>query len=319
MPQPVFNQVSYLEITPLQAEQRIDNFLLKQLKGVPKSHIYRILRKGEVRVNKGRVKPVYKLQAGDLVRIPPIQLEQKESFSGSIHQSSLQQLTEAIIHEDKQLLVLNKPAGWAVHGGSGIHFGVIEGLRALYPKAPYLELVHRLDRDTSGCLLIAKKPAMLRQLHQLLRDNQVGKYYQALIQGDWESRLAHINLPLRKNTLKSGERIVRVDTSGKSALSHFQKKQQFAQAALVQVKLDTGRTHQIRVHASHTGHPIAGDNKYGHDEFNRQMRDIGLKRLFLHAESLRIPSIDQAPPLQFHAPLPPALQTVLERLRGQKK
>ncbi len=308
------NQVSYLHITELQAEQRIDNFLLKQLKGVPKSHIYRILRKGEVRVNKGRAKPEYKLQIGDLVRIPPIQLGTPTEKSAT-PPDVLRVLADAILHEDAHLLVLNKPSGMAVHGGSGISFGVIEGLRALYPKMPYLELVHRLDRDTSGCLLLAKKPSVLKQLHQLLRDNQITKQYQALMQGAWESGLTRINVPLRKNILQSGERIVRVDAAGKPAISHFAFVESFAGASLVRVKLETGRTHQIRVHAAHTGHPLAGDSKYGNEAFNRQMRECGLKRLFLHAESLRIPALDQQAAKYFSAPLPLELETVLDRLR----
>lgn len=314
MSEPIFNKVSLVEISALQAGQRIDNFLLKQLKNVPKSHIYRILRKGEVRVNKGRVKPVYKLQTGDTVRIPPLKLAVKETVEIPNNSYSLQQLSQAILYEDKHLLVLNKPSGMAVHGGSGISFGVIEGLRSVYPQAPYLELVHRLDRDTSGCLLIAKKPSILKQLHEALRNNQVGKYYLALIKGQWEARLAQINAPLRKNTLKSGERIVRVDAEGKPALSRFKLQQAFAQSCLVQVKLDTGRTHQIRVHAAHTGHPIAGDSKYGDDAFNRDLRELGLKRLFLHAESLYIPALGEQAAQRFHAPLPEALQQLLEKL-----
>jgi len=317
MSEPIFNKVSFVEINALQAGQRIDNFLLKHLKNVPKSHIYRILRKGEVRVNKGRVKPVYKLQTGDTVRIPPVQLESKENTVIPNKSASLQQLAEAILYEDKQLLVLNKPSGMAVHGGSGIRFGVIEGLRALYPKAPYLELVHRLDRDTSGCLLIAKKPSILKQLHQALRDNRVGKFYLALIKGKWETHLARINAPLRKNTLKSGERVVRVDPTGKPALSRFRLQQAFTQSCLVQVKLETGRTHQIRVHAAHTGHPIVGDSKYGDEAFNQYMRDEGVKRLFLHAETLKIPSLGEQPAQYFQAPLPEELQKVLNKLAKQ--
>ncbi len=314
MSEPIFNPVSFVKINPLQAGQRIDNFLLKHLKNVPKSHIYRLLRKGQVRVNKGRVKPVYKLQTGDTLRIPPLQLELKEPLSVSSNSSRLQQLARAILYEDQQLLVLNKPAGMAVHGGSGINFGVIEGLRALYPQAPYLELVHRLDRDTSGCLLIAKKPACLKQLHQALREQQVGKYYAALIKGNWEAHLAQINAPLLKNVVKSGERIVRVDAEGKSALSRFKLQQRFTQSCLVQVKLDTGRTHQIRVHAAHTEHPIAGDSKYGDEAFNQEMRDLGLKRLFLHAETLHIPALGEQSAQHFQAPLPEELKQVLVKL-----
>jgi 23S rRNA pseudouridine955/2504/2580 synthase len=228
--------------------------------------------------------------------------------------NSQKALANAILHEDAQLLIINKPAGMAVHGGSGINGGVIEALRALHPNAPYLELVHRLDRETSGCLMIAKKRSMLRRLHDLLREGRVQKEYLALVQGRWNPHISRVKAPLRKNVLQSGKRIVRVSAEGKSAISKFSIEQQFTTVTLLRVQLLTGRTHQIRVHASHEGHPIAGDSKYGDEMFNRQMRDYQLKRLFLHAEKLDI----VLPEINYHvttyAPLPTVLQQVLNKL-----
>jgi len=307
------DQVTYLQIAVEQAGQRIDNFLLTYFKSVPKSHIYRILRTGEVRVNKGRIKPVYRLQIGDKVRLPPMHYQTTTSVIPHIH--SVQILTKRILYEDNFLLVIDKPSGMAVHGGSGISFGVIEGLRTLYPQAPFLELVHRLDRETSGCLMIAKKRSMLRRLHDLLRQGGMRKRYLALVQGRWQSRLKQISMPLQKNILQSGERIVRVnETDGKAAISNFQIEEEFESATLLNVQPITGRTHQIRVHATHADHPIAGDEKYGNEAFNRQMRDYSLKRLFLHAAQLEIEIPDQNYQLSINAPLPTELQQVLNRL-----
>ncbi len=303
-----FNQVNMIEINELQVGQRIDNFLLKLLKTLPKSHLYRILRKGEIRVNKGRIKPDYRLEQGDLIRLPPLQLETKIPTAPS--SKLLDILSSCIIHEDKELLVLNKPSGIAVHGGSGISSGVIEGLRALFPKAPFLELVHRLDRETSGCLLIAKKPAMLRQLHEQLRNHELGKIYLALVKGKWNPLITHINAPLQRNILHSGERMVKVEQEGKEALSHFHLRQHFKTASFMEIKLATGRTHQIRVHAHFAGHPLAGDDKYGDQEFNKQMKDLGLNRLFLHAWRIKLPQYEKP----FQAPLEDSLKKVLERL-----
>jgi 23S rRNA pseudouridine955/2504/2580 synthase len=304
--------VTYLEISLPNAGQRIDNFLQTHLKGIPKSHIYRILRTGEVRINKGRVKPSYRLAAGDALRLPPMQLQPNHPKVPSA--KCREELANAILYEDTQLLILNKPAGMAVHGGSGLSGGVIEALRVLYPDAPYLELVHRLDRDTSGCLMIAKKRSMLRRLHELLRRNEVHKEYLTLVQGHWNRRQTLVSTPLKKNILQSGERLVRESADGKMAVSQFSIEQQFAWATLLRVQLLTGRTHQIRVHAANEGHPIAGDNKYGDDKFNQQMRDYRLKRLFLHAEKLEV----FLPEINYHlsaiAPLPPTLQQVLTGL-----
>ncbi len=304
--------VKMLEIAAEQAGQRIDNFLLTRLKGAPKSLIYRILRKGEVRVNKGRIKPTYRLQAGDMVRIPPVRLD--ESQAQKPGERVLQRVEQSIIYEDKRLLVINKPSGLAVHGGSGLSYGIIEALRALRPDAPYLELVHRLDRETSGCLLIAKKRSALRLLHELLRGNQVDKQYLTLIRGDWGGGDRAIDAPLRKNTVRSGERMVIVSDDGKSARSLFRPLCCHAKASLMQIKLDTGRTHQIRVHALHSGHPIAGDEKYGDEAFNLKMRTYGLKRMFLHAARLTFTMPDDDQRFVVTAPLPSELDNVLKKL-----
>lgn len=282
------------------------------MKGVPKSRIYRIVRKGEVRVNKGRIKPDYRLQDGDVVRIPPVQVsESKESRPAD---QVLAKIEKSVLYEDKRLLILNKPSGMAVHGGSGLSYGIIEALRALWPDAPYLELVHRLDRDTSGCLIIAKKRSALRLLHELLRENRVKKYYQALLKGCWPGGDRLLDFPLKKNVVRSGERVVRVSDDGKSARSRFCPLQVKSDASLVEVKLETGRTHQIRVHAAHVGHPIAGDEKYGDDAYNRLMREQGLKRLFLHAQRLEFVMPDDGQIIKITAPLPEDLQRVLKKL-----
>ena len=306
-----------VEVEAERAGQRIDNFLLATLKGVPKSRIYRMLRKGEVRVNKGRIKANYRVQSGDAVRIPPMRVAE-ENAPANPGSRVLSRIEASIIAEDKGFLVLNKPSGIAVHGGSGLNYGVIEALRVLRPDAPYLELVHRLDRETSGCLLIAKRRSVLRELHRLLRENGVDKRYLALLKGCWQGGERRVNAPLLKNTLRSGERVVTVSEEGKAAASIFRPVEVFADASLVEVSLLTGRTHQIRVHAASIGHPIAGDEKYGDEGFNRQMKAHGLRRLFLHAQSLRfsLEALDeQALEQQFTAPLGDELETVLNSLR----
>ncbi len=305
------NQAVLFTIPADHEGQRIDNFLQTHLKGVPKSHIYRILRKGEVRINKGRIKPTYRLQIGDVLRLPPVR--QATITSEKPHAKFLQSLKTAILHEDKQLLVINKPPGIAVHGGSGLSYGIIEGMRALYPEQTQLELVHRLDRDTSGCLLIAKKRSTLHQLHDLLRETGMNKRYLALVKGDWSKRLNKVDAPLRKNVMQSGERIVRVDETGKAALTQFQVIERFNIATLVEAHLITGRTHQIRVHCTHKGHPIAGDTKYGDDEFNKYLKTQGLNRLFLHASHLEINLPDYQ--LKIDAPLPEQLDSILLKLK----
>ena len=305
--------VQMLEVSPELAGQRIDNFLRTQLKGVPKTLIYRILRKGEVRVNKGRIKPEYKLQAGDVVRVPPLRLPDRDE-PVPLAQGLLERLEAAIVFEDKALIVLNKPAGIAVHGGSGLSFGVIEALRQLRPDAKELELVHRLDRDTSGLLMIAKKRSMLRHLHLQLRGDGVDKRYMALVRGRWDTGKKQVNAPLLKNTLRSGERMVEVTDEGKDALTLFRVLRRFGDfATLVEAKPVTGRTHQIRVHARHAGHSIAGDSKYGDEEFSAVIRDLGGKRLFLHAYALKVPLPDGGE-LSLEAPVDEIWTRTLERL-----
>lgn len=307
------SSVQMLEVSPELAGQRIDNFLRTQLKGVPKTLIYRILRKGEVRVNKGRIKPEYKLQAGDIVRVPPLRLPERDE-PVPLTQGLLERLESAIVYEDKALIVLNKPAGIAVHGGSGLSFGVIEALRQLRPDAKELELVHRLDRDTSGLLMVAKKRSMLRHLHLQLRGDGVDKRYMALVRGRWEAGKRQVSAPLLKNTLRSGERMVEVNEDGKEALTLFRVLRRFGDfATLVEAKPVTGRTHQIRVHTRHAGHSIAGDNKYGDEEFSEVIRDLGGKRLFLHAYALKVPLPDGGE-LTLEAPVDDVWTRTLERL-----
>lgn len=296
--------------------QRLDNFLLKTLKGVPKSRIYRIVRKGEVRVNKGRIKPEYRLKIGDLLRIPPIRVSESQPET-SPSNWVLDALRAGILYEDPAFLILNKPSGLAVHGGSGISHGVIEGLRALRPEAHFLELAHRLDRDTSGCLVIAKKRSALRAFQALLRDNhEIDKQYLTLVKGQWQGGKRRIEAALRKNVLSSGERVVRVSEDGKPSLSIFIPETIFTDCSLMRVRLVTGRTHQVRVHAQYAGHPIAGDDKYGDDAFNRLMAGRGLKRLFLHAAEMRFTLPGEAT-IHVQAPLEASLQQLLKQLKGR--
>lgn len=287
-------RVEFVEVSDGFAGQRIDNFLISHLKGTPKTLIYRILRKGEVRVNKGRIKPEYRLQAGDLIRIPPLRLPPPDS-PPTVAQGLLERLEAAIVYEDNQMLVVNKPAGIAVHGGSGLQFGIIEAFRQLRPQCSELELVHRLDRDTSGLLMLAKKRSQLRRLHAALRDGSIDKGYMALVAGSWPTARKQVNAPLRRSNLRSGERMVEVNPEGKESLTRFRVQQRFGSfATLVEASPVTGRTHQIRVHALYAGHPIAGDSKYGDDDFSKEIRQLGGKRLFLHAHHLRIPQDDGA-------------------------
>ena len=306
--------VQLVEIEEGSDGQRIDNFLLTRLKGVPKSRIYRILRKGEVRVNKGRIKPEYRLKIGDQVRIPPIRLSDSSQNKPKPTGQALEWIDDSILYEDNHLLILNKPSGFAVHGGSGLSYGVIEALRAKRPDAPYLELVHRLDRETSGCLMIAKRRSMLRRLHELLREGGLDKTYLTLLKGQWHGGKRKIDFPLQKNTRRSGERMVTVDESGKSALSLFEPVTIYKEASLMRVELYTGRTHQIRVHAAHSGHPVAGDDRYGDREFNKKIRKQGLKRLFLHAHSLSFVLEEPRKEIDVSAPLPEDLRAVLDKL-----
>lgn len=311
--------VQFVAITAENAGQRIDNFLRTQLKGVPKSMIYRILRKGEVRVNKKRVKPEYKLEDGDEVRVPPVRVAEREEQAVSPKLDKVAALESCILYEDDCLLVLNKPSGTAVHGGSGLSFGVIEGLRALRPEARFLELVHRLDRDTSGILLVAKKRSALRSLHEQLREKGMQKDYLALVRGDWPSHLKVVQAPLLKNILQSGERVVRVSAEGKPSETRFKVEERFGLATLVKASPVTGRTHQIRVHTLHGGHPIAFDDRYGDREFDRQLAPTGLARLFLHAAALTFTHPNTGESLRIEAPLDKALKHCLSQLRQQKK
>lgn len=302
-----------IEVTAGEEGQRIDNFLLSRLKGVPKTRIYRILRKGEVRVNSGRIKPSYRVQAGDSVRIPPIRMSETEAPKRP-GDRVLEMVASSIIYEDKGLLVVNKPSGLAVHGGSGLSYGLIEALRALRPEAPFLELGHRLDRDTSGCIVIAKKRSVLRAFHELLREGGSDKRYLALLKGRWRGGELKVDAPLRKNVTQSGERMVRVAEDGKPALTIFRPVTIYKDATLVEAELITGRTHQVRVHAAHTGHPIAGDEKYGDEAFNKLMGEVGLKRLFLHASALSFTLPESGQVVSVSAPLGDELRAVLDRL-----
>ena len=286
LPQEPYHSVQILEIGPRNEKQRLDNYLLTQLKGLPKSRVYKLLRSGQVRVNKGRKKADYRLVLGDIVRIPPVRMA--EADDGRAPQHLLDMLIQAVIFEDKDLLVLNKPAGFAVHSGSNIRFGVIEMLRQARPDNEMLELVHRLDRETSGCLVIAKSRDALNQLHEYFRDQNGGmqKIYRAIVMGRWQGGEQVIDKPLLKNTIRGGERMVEVNPEGKEARSLFMPLDYKDSLSVMEVKLFTGRTHQIRVHAQSVGHPIAGDKKYGDAAFNQQLKAANFKRMYLHAYKL---------------------------------
>lgn len=308
-------QVQLVTISSNNEGQRIDNFLITQLKGVPKSMIYRILRKGEVRVNKKRIKPEYKVSIGDEVRIPPVRVAEKAENNLSPKLAKIAILEHAILYEDDFILAIDKPSGIAVHGGSGLSFGVIEGLRVLRPEAKFLELVHRIDRETSGILLIAKKRSALKSLHEQLRLKQMTKDYLALVKGDWPSACKVVQAPLLKNVLKSGERIVRVDQEGKPSETRFKVEARFGFATLIKASPVTGRTHQIRVHTQYTGHPIAFDDRYGDQSFDTMLAETKLNRLFLHASHVQFmhPNTEQI--MQLYAPLDPILKNCLSRLQ----
>lgn len=283
------SKVRFVEITVDNEGQRIDNFLLTALKGVPKSMIYRILRKGEVRVNKKRIKPEYRLKVADLVRIPPVRVAERAPVAKASDRL-MAELEAAILFEDSDLIVINKPSGLAVHGGSGISLGLIECFRQMRPQLKFLELVHRLDRDTSGCIMIAKKRSALKLMHESLKKSTITKIYNALVIGRWPERKRRVDVPLRKNELKSGERIVKVSDDGKESLTEYKVLQRFGRmATLVEARPITGRTHQIRVHCQFAGHPIIGDDKYTPDDVNSEMKEFGINRLFLHAAELRFP------------------------------
>jgi 23S rRNA pseudouridine955/2504/2580 synthase len=310
-------QVSYVEAEEGDDGQRLDNFLLRTLGAVPRSLVYRILRTGEVRVNGRRAKPAYRLAAGDRIRLPPLQGTNRrdESDAHKAPSKSLRDfVTGAVIFEDRDLIVVNKPAGVAVHGGSGVSFGVIEALRAVHPQLKELELVHRLDRETSGCLLVAKRRAVLRDLHAQLRERTMEKRYLALVAGRWPFGAKTIDLPLKTNLKQGGERVVRVHADGQAAVTTFEPIESFGRVAtLLDIALGTGRTHQIRVHAAHAGYPVAGDEKYGDRDKDAKLKAYGLSRMFLHAASLSFRRGGE--PFSVSAPLPPELESVLQRLR----
>lgn len=304
---------TWLDIGDDAEGQRIDNYLLRIAKGVPQSHIYRILRRGEVRVNKGRVGAEYRLRPGDQVRVPPIRIAERAAGA------SVPAREFVPIFEDEALLVVDKPAGVAVHGGSGVSFGVIEQLRRARPQARFLELAHRLDRETSGLLVVAKKRAALTRLHDQFRDGVIEKRYLALVRGRWRNELQHVRLPLLKYLTAEGERRVRVNVGGKAAHSIVRLVSRWQNFSVVEVELKTGRTHQIRVHLAHLGFPIAGDDKYGDFSLNRELQKIGLHRMFLHSARLKLPHPLSAAPLALESPMPGELQAFLARLDASEK
>ena len=307
-------QVQWIEVGEEDAGQRLDNFLMRRFRRLPKSLIYRIVRKGEVRVNKKRAKVSDRLQVGDVVRVPPVR--QVEAAPQTRFDETARQRFEALVlYEDADVLVVNKPSGMAVHGGSGLSWGLIELARVARPHARRLELVHRLDRDTSGVLLLAKKASVLKALHEQVRRHQMKKVYQALVAGFWQPVRQKVDLPLRKNQLKSGERIVVVDhQAGKPSESLFERLEGCEKVSRVRVQLKTGRTHQIRVHAQAASHPLLGDEKYGDVAANRQARQCGLRRLALHAWQLGFEHPTQERWLEIEAPVPKVFDEVFECL-----
>ncbi|HCT40424.1 MAG: 23S rRNA pseudouridine(955/2504/2580) synthase RluC [Moraxellaceae bacterium] len=304
----------FLTVPEDSAGQRIDNFLITQLKGAPRTLVYRILRTGEVRVNKGRIKPDYRVAAGDIIRVPPLRLAEAAAPVQPGAGIS-RDLKSRIIYEQDGLLVINKPAGLAVHGGSGVAWGVIEALRVVLPEKPFLELVHRLDRDTSGLLMVAEKRSVLRDLHDQLREGRVQKVYVALLSGRLKGAEHTVNAPLLKTNLPNGERIVRVARDGKEALTEFKVLDRIGNTTLVEARPKTGRTHQIRVHAQYLGHALVGDEKYGNDDVNKAMKAYGSTRLFLHARDLNLKLAGMTKSLRLTCPLEPDLEAVLENLR----
>lgn len=306
------DSVTFLEVGEDGAGQRVDNFLMKHLKGVPKSHVYRILRSGEVRVNKGRAGADRRLALGDRVRVPPVRVAEKPDAR------SIPGREFAVAFEDEAMLVIDKPAGVAVHGGSGVDFGVIEQLRKARPQAKFLELAHRLDRETSGLLVIGKKRSALTRLHDLFRDGGIDKRYLALVKGHWRDQLRNVKLPLLKYQTAEGERRVRVSAEGKEAHSIMRLqgrwKTPLGSFSLLEVELRTGRTHQIRVHLAHLGFPILGDEKYGDFTLNRDLQKAGLKRMFLHAAAMRLPHPLNGEALALATPLPMELERFLEKI-----
>jgi 23S rRNA pseudouridine955/2504/2580 synthase len=317
-PQGAKSAIERRTITEQDAGQRIDNLLMRHFKTVPRSHVYRLLRKGEVRVNRKRVAAQYRVAAGDEVRLPPVRIE--PSSEPGRPSSSLQELIErAVIFQDKHLLVIDKPAGVAVHGGSGMSHGVIEALRASRPRET-LELVHRLDRDTSGCLAVARDRATLTSLHALIRESGMHKTYLGLVSGSWQLGTKRIDAPLATDDRRHGERHVRVAAAGKDSVSVFKPVQFFGSlATLMEIDIPTGRTHQIRVHAAFAGHPLLGDDKYGDRERNAELKHHGLRRTFLHAHALAFEWPGTGVPFHVSAPLPAELAAVLDAIAVKKR
>ncbi|APE29764.1 23S rRNA pseudouridine(955/2504/2580) synthase [Halomonas aestuarii] len=309
--------VQWVEVTEGQVGQRVDNFLLTRMKGAPRALIYRIVRKGEVRVNKKRVKADTRLALGDLVRIPPLRLTPREAVR-EVSDNLRNLLAGSVLVEGRDWLVINKPSGLAVHGGSGVKIGLIEALRQVREDLDFLELVHRLDRDTSGCLLLAKSRPALLALNELLKQHRMDKQYLALVAGRWPARRDFVSARLDRFELGNGERRVRVDAAGKVARTRFAVRETFDRVTLVEAEPVTGRTHQIRVHAAHAGHPLLGDDKYGSRESQRLAAGFGLSRLFLHAASLTFPEPTSGRPVQIKAPLPDDLEAVLARARQSR-
>jgi len=290
--------VRWIEVAEEEAGQRIDNYLLARLKGVPKTHVYRILRSGEVRVNSRRVQASRRVEAGDRIRIPPVRVAERESDVPAPH------FKLPVLFEDDAFLAIDKPAGLAVHGGSGVAHGVIESLRSMRPQARYLELVHRLDRETSGVLLVAKRRPALTALHEALRTRAIDKRYLAAVGGRFRNLLQRVRLALEEERNAGGEKRVRVSDGGQEAETVFRRLARGERFSLVEAELLTGRTHQIRVHLAHLGHPILGDPKYGDFELNKELRGMGLRRMFLHAASLALAHPITGEPVRIESPLP---------------
>ena len=299
--------------------QRIDNFLITHLKGVPKSRIYRLLRTGQIRVNKGRVKAGFRVSDGDTIRIPPLRLPDSAGDNAAVPSSLISELMARQLYVDDELIIVNKPAGIAAHGGSGIRFGIIEIMRACYPDDRELDLVHRLDRDTSGCLLLARKRTALKQLHDMFQHGSIQKQYLALLAGNWRNGRHIIDTPLAKTRNVSGQRLVQTSDEGRASRSCFIVEHNYAGCCLARVILETGRMHQIRVHAASAEHAVAGDTKYGEREFNRHMKSYGLKRLFLHAANLTFVHPLHGRTLSIDAPLDSDLAAVLEKIERQPR
>lgn len=303
------NKVKTVNITDEYHDQRVDNYLIRELKGVPKSRIYRIIRKGEVRVNGARVKPALKLQEGDVLRIPPIRMSASSTNLKNVDDNIL----KSIVYEDKFVLIIDKPPGLAVHGGSGLNHGLIESLRAVKPENPYMELIHRLDRGTSGCLMIAKKRAYLKSIQEGLRSrHKIKKSYLAVVEGKWPKRKRVVNAPLRKNLLKSGERMTIVDEDGKESVTEVELLSQCHEYSLLRVSPITGRTHQIRVHCQYQGFPVVGDEKYGESGRIKELGRKGYGRMMLHAESIALPDHGFESPSNFRVPLKGEMRRFVE-------